>query len=96
MKFFIAGLKYHDFDKVSSKISEGDTLRLIPEPDNLYDPNAVRIETKDATMLGYVPRKFSSWISASLYINDAPSECKVSHIDLSAPSWNRCEVEVEE
>lgn len=37
---------------------QGDACRLVPEPDNQADPNAIRIELeKNGMMLGYVPRE---------------------------------------
>ena len=33
-------------------------LSLVAEPENKYDKGAVRVETQDGRMLGYVPRNF--------------------------------------
>lgn len=40
----------------SSELKEGETVLLIPEPENLYDPKAIRLEYS-GHKIGYVPRK---------------------------------------
>lgn len=39
-----------------SEIKEGETIALISEPENLYDPRAIRLEY-NSHKIGYVPRK---------------------------------------
>lgn len=36
-------------------INKGDPIELIKEPQNQYDPRAIRVHHKDAGMLGYIP-----------------------------------------
>lgn len=52
----LAGFRYHDAAKVWTELKIGDRLRLVREPDNPYDPNAVRVEWQ-GVKLGYVPRR---------------------------------------
>jgi hypothetical protein len=33
----------------------GEDLTLVREPQNIYDKNAIRIETKEGNMLGHIP-----------------------------------------
>lgn len=40
----------------SSELKEGETVLLIPEPENSYDPKAIRLEYS-GHKIGYVPRK---------------------------------------
>lgn len=40
----------------SSELKEGETVDLIPEPENSYDPRAIRLEY-NGHKIGYVPRK---------------------------------------
>lgn len=42
---------------VSEYILEGNAVRFIEEPENEYDPKAVRIEIDGIGYVGYVPRK---------------------------------------
>lgn len=91
--FFIAGVQHHSLHKVIGNMIEGDYLDLVSEPLNKFDPNAVRIE-HDGTMLGYVPRKFSSEVSAALE-NEGNLQCSITLLDPQAKPWEQCEVVIE-
>lgn len=45
------------FRHVTAKLKRGDRVKLVPEPDNKFDPNALAIQTLDGEMLGYVGKK---------------------------------------
>lgn len=51
----VAGFQYHEGGTVWAQLAVGDTLCLVREPDNPFDPKAVRVEW-EGHMLGYVPR----------------------------------------
>ena len=91
-KFFIAGVQHHELHEVIGDLAKGDELDLICEPDNKFDPNAVRIELDD-TMLGYVPKKFSAEVNAALEIG-RDLECIITKLDPSAKPWEQCEVTI--
>ena len=91
-KFFIAGVQHHELHEVIEDLNEGDELDLICEPDNKFDPNAIRIEIED-TMLGYVPKKFSAKVSAALEVGH-DLECKITKLTPSAKPWEQCEVTI--
>lgn len=94
--FFIAGVKFHEMPTVIRELEEGMELDLCHEPENPYDPNAVRIVyPAKRTMLGYVPKKFSSEISASLEIG-VPIKCVIVNLNPSAKPWEQCKVELVE
>lgn len=101
-KFFIAGVQFHEMKDVIGDLKVGDQLHLEPEPENKYDPNAIKIEhcvaNKDdlnvkSTVLGFVPKKFSSEVSASLEIGNK-LECVISFLDGRLKPWEMCEVEI--
>lgn len=96
--FFIAGVQHHQMNSVINDISVGNVLVLIPEPTNKFDPNAVRIiyarHDKEA-MLGYVPKKFSAEVSASIFIGTL-LECEVVEFNKQAKTWEMCRVEIRE
>jgi hypothetical protein len=50
-----AGLRHHDAKLVWDEMQVGDALRLVREPDNPYDANAVRIDW-NGHKLGYLPQ----------------------------------------
>ena len=59
--FYIAGIKHHSacggFDcKELPNVYLNDELILILEPDNEFDQFAVKVETQQHNMLGYIPR----------------------------------------
>lgn len=92
--FFIAGVQHHQMHSVLKDLEEGQTLHLVLEPTNKYDPNAVRIEHK-GTMLGFVPRKFSSEVTAMVTVGKT-LECTISTLNKTAKPWEMCKVEIRE
>jgi hypothetical protein len=51
----LAGFKYYEARKLWQVMQNGDALTLVREPDNPYDPNAIRVEWQ-SRKLGFVPR----------------------------------------
>lgn len=51
----VAGFRYHEGKEVWDEMRVGDSLALVREPDNPYDPKAIRVEWK-GHLIGYVPR----------------------------------------
>lgn len=93
-EFFVAGVQHHDLHKVIGDLEEGDELYLHPEPTNKFDPNAIKIMAND-TMIGYVPKKFSSEVAAALEIGDELI-CTITHLDPKAKPWEMCKVVIKE
>ena len=52
----LAGYRYAEAAALWPSLSVGDELALVREPDNAFDPNAVRVEWR-GRKLGYVPRR---------------------------------------
>ena len=92
--FYIAGVQFHELKTIIRDLGEGDGLTLIPEPTNKYDPNAVRIE-HDNVMTGFVPKKFSSEVSATLEIGK-DLECVLVEVNKNAKPWEQAKVEIRE
>jgi len=101
--FYVAGVQFrprHEIDTAAREMMTGMQLGLVPEPTNKFDPNAVKIEynteTADgivSTFLGYVPKKFSSEVSAMLGIG-APINCTVDEVNPSAKTYEMIKVTV--
>lgn len=51
----LAGFQYHQGPQLWAQLQPGQTLALVREPANPYDPRAVRIDWNGAK-LGYLPR----------------------------------------
>lgn len=45
------------FRRVTTPLKQGDRVKLVPEPDNKYDPNALAIHTLEGEHIGYVGKK---------------------------------------
>ncbi len=52
---FVAGFEHHHGKRAFSSMKVGDLLRLVREPHNVHDENAVRVEWR-GQLIGYVPR----------------------------------------
>lgn len=98
-KFFIAGVQHHQMHKVLDKLEEDFYLQLVSEPTNKYDPNAIKIVfpivQEENVMLGYVPKRFSSEVSALIEL-DKTLECVITILGKNAKPWEMCEVEIRE
>ena len=98
-EFYVAGVKFHDINKVSKYLKKGIALRLEPDPDNEYDPNAVKIIFGPAvasTMLGFVPQKkgeMSATVSAMLTWCDSVI-CDIVEYEPDAPPYKQLLVRV--
>ena len=101
-EFFIAGVQHHEYKSCINDLIEGMKLMLIPEPDNKFDPNAVKIvadsilyendlDTHKSFMLGYVPAKIASPVGAMLEIHDNVT-CTITELNPSAKPWEMIKV----
>ena len=96
--FYIAGVQFRSKGEINLAAKEmevNDELTLVAEPTNKYDPNAVQILATDGTFLGYVPKKFSSEISAMLEI-EAPIICTVEVVNPTAKHWEMFKVIIQD
>lgn len=57
----ITGLKHcmdeNDYEKFESRVTNCEEIRLIPEPENPYDKNAIKAYTADGQQAGYIVRE---------------------------------------
>jgi hypothetical protein len=84
-EFYIAGFKHHEGMSIIDDLSEDTKILLIPEPENPYDHNAIKIFAAldyGDFMLGYVPKAIAKDINASDITN-----AFISHVDPSAEPW---------
>lgn len=45
-----------DPHEITAGLKEGDPLKLVREPENEYDPRAIKVLNQDGLHIGYVPR----------------------------------------
>ena len=95
LSFYIRGFQYWDGALVLKKLKPGKKLALVAEPDNPYDPNAVRIERR-GTKLGYVPRKSNEAVARLLAFGHGDAlECRVLSVDRGASPWEQVRVAID-
>jgi hypothetical protein len=95
-QFFIAGVQFRpraEINAAAKQMEVGGGLILKPEPTNKFDPNAVQILTTEDVFLGYVPKKFSSEVTALLSI-DAPIICTVDEVNPAAKTYEMFKVTI--
>ena len=90
--FFIKGFKNYDGASALRKLKVGKRLDLVPEPDNPFDPYAVRIERK-GTKLGFVPKEKNGLMGLMAYYgHDDVFECRILQVDRKANPWEQVRV----
>lgn len=88
----LAGFQYYSGKRVWAELHEGDVLELVREPQNSYDPRAVRVEWH-GIKLGYVPRRDNEDV-ARLMDRGARLEARISRLSPSRNPWQRVLFEV--
>ncbi|MCX7962248.1 MAG: HIRAN domain-containing protein [Burkholderiales bacterium] len=88
----LAGFRYAEAAAVWPMLREGDALRLVREPDNPYDPNAVRVEWRERK-LGYVPRRENAALAWALD-RGAPLKARIVRLREHPNPARRIEFEV--
>ena len=107
-EFYLAGVKFHEAHTVIGELETGMELLMRPEPENKWDSSAVAItstktiktaavaeDIEEETMLGYVPAKMSSMVSAFLVTNENPV-CTITELNKDDKPWKWIKVVVEE
>lgn len=72
-EFNIAGMMYRDMKKVS-KCEGVAYARLVPEPTNEFDPDAIKVIHESNTHIGYIPRTDTALVRS---IVPLPADCFV-------------------
>jgi len=88
----LAGFKYYDGKAQWDAMQRGDPLRLVREPDNPHDRNAIRLEWK-GHMLGYVPRRENSHLARQLD-HGAPVEARITELTRHRNGRHRLSYEI--
>lgn len=92
-RFYIAGPRYYigcqgtTCDQ-SINLEINEELKIVPQPDNKHDPNALKILNKMCELLGYIPRHFSEAVCKRLY-NGYKYKCEVIEVNKNA-NCNEC------
>ena len=88
----LAGFQHHAGPALFSLMTVGDRLILRREPDNPYDPRAVRVEWQ-GTQIGYAPRADNVDL-ARLMDRGVPVEARILQLQKSRDPWKRVLIEI--
>ena len=83
----IAGFQFHQGDTIWSSLAVGATLKLVREPNNTHDPDAVAVYFQKQK-LGYVPRAENSAI-AQMMDRGETLEASISKLVVEEDPWER-------
>ena len=80
LSFHVAGFSHWYGPEVMGKLKPGTKLRMVPEPDNPYDPCAVALY-KGKTKIGFVPRDRNATLAQLLHFGHGKSfTCRVTQV----------------
>jgi hypothetical protein len=91
-KFFVHGMRWISPAALQrmQKLTPGESLQLIPESDNPYDPHAVALHAiQDPAHIGYVPRYLAQDARRLLHNNPASVHVSVERLNSDAPLKQR-------
>lgn len=88
----LAGFQYYEGKALWEMMRVGDALRLVREPQNPHDANAVRIEWR-GEMLGYLPRRENADVARQMDLG-APVKARVVRLTEARNPWHRVRFEV--
>lgn len=88
----LAGFQYYEGKALWDMMRVGDPLRLVREPRNPHDANAVRIEWR-GEMLGYLPRRENADVARQMDLG-APVKARVVRLTEARNPWHRVRFEV--
>ncbi len=88
----LAGFQFHEGKRLWEQLKVGDALMLVREPDNAYDPRAVRVDW-NGHKLGYVPKAENEAVARQLDRGNK-LEARIVRLNRSRDPWKRVEFEV--
>lgn len=88
----LAGFQYYAGAASWNELKVGDVLTLIREPDNPFDPRAVRVEWR-GVMLGYLPRAENEAVAAALDRGERV-EGRIAALMRHKNPWRRLRIDI--
>ncbi len=92
-EFGVAGFQYHEGMRsdVAAELRFDKKLMIAREPDNPFDPSAIKVMTASGQMLGYVPRKHNR-VLASLADHGVRLEAELVNYSEELDAWDRLKI----
>lgn len=88
----VADFQFHAGGSLWDSLRKGDTLHLVPEPENPHDEQAVKVMWRDI-QIGYVPRRDNTAVSQMLKRNE-PLTAKIAELKSSRDPWERIAMDI--
>ena len=88
----MAGFQFHGGDAIWESMAVGAPLKLIREPKNSHDPEAVAVFFQDVK-LGYVPRGDNSAV-AQMLDRGEKLEATISRLRVDDDPWQRVRLSI--
>jgi len=88
----LAGYRHHEAAALWHLLRIGDSLDLVREPDNAWDPRAIRVEWR-GRKLGYVPRRDNDALAWGIDRGET-LHARISRLEGRRPGSRRLEFEV--
>jgi hypothetical protein len=79
-----AGVQFVADEGALERLEPGDALWLVQEPDNPFDPYAIRLVSARCERLGYLPRRFTGVVGRLLRLG-VPVIARVAWVDAEYP-----------
>ena len=98
-EFYVAGVQHHNLHSYLDEIEVGFPLNMVPEPENKYDHNAVKLvycaADESLAMIGYVPGKISATVTAFIRVCPEPV-CIITELNKEEKPWKQIKVIIRE
>jgi len=88
--FYVAGAKFYQLPWVLNTLKVGDEVKLIPDPENRHDQNAVELHI-DKYKLGFVPRT-NNLILQQLLFASTNITARISVLNVQEEQWKQVKV----
>lgn len=86
----VAGVTFEGRQDIIAKLSGTEPCRIVPEPENAYDPNALAVQVAilpgEIQHVGYIPRDLASQIAP--HLEGESVMVRISEITGGFELWN--------
>jgi hypothetical protein len=76
----VVGVTFDNRQSILRQLSEGETLWLVHEPDNVYDRNAIQVQRSDGDVIGFLARGLAASLAPYLDRLEYPIPATVAYI----------------
>lgn len=90
---YIAGFRFHDGPFILEKLRPGIILRVVRQPSNPHDSNAIQLFI-GPYLLGYIPRGPNRELARRLDLAEA-LVCRITKVNAQEVPWNQVEIRIE-